>query len=129
MQNELRRTIWVRIERRSTQPNRRNRFHELLQASRVFLLQPAWRGGNLLQQRRRQMAAQTYAKDRIGELRLKGVGKVRINKAGCLDRCDEGPVLVVYPEDVWYSYVDNEDIEEIIQEHLIHGRVVDRLRI
>jgi (2Fe-2S) ferredoxin len=71
------------------------------------------------------MAAQTYAKDRIGELRLKGAGKVRINKAGCLDRCDSGPVLVVYPEDVWYSYVDHEDIEEIIQEHLVHGRVVD----
>ncbi len=74
-------------------------------------------------------AAQTYAKDRIGELKLKGVGKVRINKAGCMDRCDSGPVLVVYPEEVWYSYVDTEDIEEIIQEHLVHGRVVDRLRI
>ena len=73
--------------------------------------------------------AQTYAKDRIGELRLKGAGKVRINKAGCMDRCDTGPVLVVYPEGVWYSYVDNEDIEEIIQEHLVHGRVVERLRI
>ena len=49
--------------------------------------------------------AQTYAKDRIGALRLKGAGKVRINKAGCMDRCDEGPVLVVYPEAVWYTYV------------------------
>ena len=74
-------------------------------------------------------AAQTYAKDRIGQLKLKGVGKVRINKAGCMDRCDDGPVVVVYPEEVWYSYVDNEDIEEIIQEHLVHGRVVERLRI
>ena len=74
-------------------------------------------------------AAQMYAKDRVGELRLKGAGKVRINKAGCMDRCDSGPVLVVYPDAVWYSYVDNEDIEEIIQEHLVHGRVVERLRI
>lgn len=73
--------------------------------------------------------AQTYAKERIGELKLKGVGKVRINKAGCMDRCDSGPVLVVYPEEVWYTYVDCEDVEEIIQEHLVHGRVVDRLRI
>lgn len=73
--------------------------------------------------------AQTYAKDRIGQLKLKGQGQVRINKAGCLDRCDEGPVIVVYPEEVWYSYVDNEDIEEIIQEHLVHGRVVERLKI
>ncbi|MDS4055183.1 (2Fe-2S) ferredoxin domain-containing protein [Accumulibacter sp.] len=74
-------------------------------------------------------AAQTYAKDRVAELQLKGAGKVRINKAGCMDRCDDGPVVVVYPEGVWYSYIDHEDIEEIIQEHLLHGRVVDRLRI
>ena len=73
--------------------------------------------------------AQTYAKDRICQLKLKGQGQVRINKAGCLDRCDDGPVIVVYPEEVWYSYVDNEDIEEIIQEHLVHGRVVERLKI
>ena len=73
--------------------------------------------------------AQTYAKDRIGQLKLKGQGKVRINKAGCMDRCDEGPVLVVYPEAVWYQYVDTDDIEEIIQEHLVHGRVVERLKI
>ena len=73
--------------------------------------------------------AQTYAKDRSGQLKLKGQGKVRINKAGCMDRCDEGPVLVVYPEAVWYQYVDTDDIEEIIQEHLVNGRVVERLKI
>ncbi|MFP5344924.1 MAG: (2Fe-2S) ferredoxin domain-containing protein, partial [Gammaproteobacteria bacterium] len=56
-------------------------------------------------------------------------GKVRINNAGCLDRCEEGPVIVVYPEGVWYSYVDKEDIDEIIEEHLQHGRPVERLRI
>jgi (2Fe-2S) ferredoxin len=72
---------------------------------------------------------QTYAKDRIGELKLKGEGKVRINKAGCMDRCDNGPVLVVYPDAVWYTYIDKEDIEEIIQEHLVHGRIVERLKI
>lgn len=70
-----------------------------------------------------------YAKDRIGELGLKGKGKVRINSAGCLDRCDEGPVLVVYPEGVWYTYIDKTDIDEIIEEHLVNGRVVERLRI
>lgn len=70
-----------------------------------------------------------YAKDRIKELKLDGKGKVRINSAGCLDRCDEGPVMVVYPEGVWYTYVDKEDIDEIIEEHIRHGRVVERLRI
>lgn len=70
-----------------------------------------------------------YAKDRIKELKLNGEGKVRINSAGCMDRCDEGPVMVVYPEGVWYTYVDKEDIDEIIDEHLRHGRVVERLRI
>lgn len=72
---------------------------------------------------------QTYAKDRINALGLKGKGQIRINKAGCLDRCDEGPVLVVYPDETWYTYIDKEDIDEIINEHLVHGRVVERLKI
>ena len=72
---------------------------------------------------------QTYAKDRISQLKMKGAGKVRINKAGCLDRCDQGPVMVIYPEAVWYTYVDKDDVEEIIQEHLVNGRVVERLKI
>jgi len=70
-----------------------------------------------------------YAKKRIKELKLSGPGKVRINSAVCLDRCEEGPVIVVYPEEVWYTYVDKSDIDEIIDEHLVHGRVVERLRI
>jgi (2Fe-2S) ferredoxin len=70
-----------------------------------------------------------YAKERIKKLRLDGPGKVRVNIAGCLDRCDQGPVLVVYPEGIWYTYVDREDIDEIIREHLQHGRVVERLKI
>ena len=74
-------------------------------------------------------AAQTYAKDRIAQLGLKGKGKIRINKAGCMDRCDDGPVIVVYPEGVWYTYVDQDDVEEIIQEHLINGHIVERLRL
>ena len=72
---------------------------------------------------------QEHAKKRIKQLKLSGPGKVRINKAGCLDRCEEGPVLVVYPEEVWYTYVDEKDIDEIIDEHLVNGRVVERLRI
>ena len=70
-----------------------------------------------------------YAKRRVKEIGLSGKGKTRVNLAGCLDRCSEGPVIVVYPEAVWYTYVDREDVDEIINEHLIHGRVVERLRI
>jgi (2Fe-2S) ferredoxin len=70
-----------------------------------------------------------YAKDRIKALGLSGKGRVRINAAGCLDRCEEGPCLVVYPEEVWYTYVDEHDIDEIIEEHLQHGRVVERLKL
>ncbi len=70
--------------------------------------------------------AWAYAKARVKELGLEGV---RVNKAGCLGRCDEGPVAVVYPEGVWYTYVDREDVEEIVREHLAEGRAVQRLRI
>jgi (2Fe-2S) ferredoxin len=74
-------------------------------------------------------AAQKHAKGRIKQLGLNGHGKIRINQAGCLDRCEEGPVLVVYPEGVWYTYVDNSDIDEIIDSHLVGGKVVERLKI
>ncbi len=74
-------------------------------------------------------AAQKHAKRRIEELGLSGRGKIRINQAGCLDRCEEGPVLVVYPEGIWYTYVDTSDIDEIIDCHLVGGKVVDRLKI
>ena len=63
------------------------------------------------------------------ELRLNGKAKLRINKAGCMDRCDEGPVLVVYPEAVWYTYVDRHDVDEIIDAHVVHGHIVERLKI
>jgi (2Fe-2S) ferredoxin len=58
---------------------------------------------------------------------LAGPGQVRVNKAGCLDRCAAGPVAVVYPEAVWYSYVDASDIDEIVESHLKNGQVVQRL--
>ena len=63
------------------------------------------------------------------QLNMNGQGKVRINKAGCLDRCEEGPVLVIYPQGTWYTYVDKEDIDEIIDTHLVGGQIVDRLKI
>ena len=70
-----------------------------------------------------------YAKKRIKELGLHGPGGVRINMAGCLGRCEQGPVVVVYPEGTWYTYVDEEDIDDIIEQHLQQGKVVQRLLI
>ena len=74
-------------------------------------------------------AMRDYAKARVKSLGLSGEGKVRVNQAGCLDRCEEGPCIVVYPEGVWYTYVDKQDIDEIVEEHLVNGRIVERLLI
>jgi (2Fe-2S) ferredoxin len=68
-------------------------------------------------------------KSRVKAAGLAGPGKVRVNKAGCLDRCAAGPVAVVYPEAVWYTFVDDEDIDEIVESHLKNGRVVERLLV
>ena len=71
--------------------------------------------------------AYDHCKSRVKGEGLSGPGKVRVNKAGCLDRCAGGPVAVVYPDAVWYTYVDNNDIDEIVDSHLKNGRVVERL--
>ncbi len=68
-----------------------------------------------------------YMKSRVKALKLNGKDKVRINRAGCFDRCAEGPLMVVYPEAVWYTFIDQTDIDEIIDSHLTHGNVVERL--
>ena len=70
-----------------------------------------------------------HAKDRIGALKKNGPGQIRINKAGCLGRCDQGPVLVVYPGETWYTCVDKEDLDEIIDQHLLNDRIVERLKL
>jgi (2Fe-2S) ferredoxin len=70
-----------------------------------------------------------YTKKKVKQLNLKGKGKVRVNRAGCFDRCGEGPLLVVYPEAVWYTFIDQEDIDEIIDSHLIKGVEVERLKV
>jgi len=75
-------------------------------------------------------AARDYVKDKVKKLGISTENKsIRINSAGCLGRCEQGPVLVVYPEAVWYTYIDHSDLDEIIEEHLKHGRVVERLKI
>ncbi|OOZ35955.1 (2Fe-2S) ferredoxin domain-containing protein [Solemya velesiana gill symbiont] len=73
--------------------------------------------------------AHGYVKERLKSMDLHGAGQVRANKSGCLGRCERGPVLVVYPEAVWYTYVDREDLDEIIDEHLVNGRIVERLML
>lgn len=68
-----------------------------------------------------------HCKQLVKQAGLMGKGSVRVNSASCLDRCAGGPVAVVYPEGVWYSFVDNHDIEEIVESHLKNGQVVERL--
>jgi (2Fe-2S) ferredoxin len=71
-----------------------------------------------------------YVKGRVKALGLtEGDRLIRINAAGCLGRCDDGPLLVVYPEGVWYTYIDESDLDEIIESHLKNGQVVERLKI
>ena len=74
-------------------------------------------------------AAFDHCKARIKAEGLAGSGGVRVNKAGCLDRCAGGPVAVVYPEGTWYTYVDRDDIDAIVERHLKGGEVVERLRL
>lgn len=66
-------------------------------------------------------------KSLVKQAGLSGPGQVRVNRAGCLDRCSGGPVAVVYPEGSWYSYVDQDDIDEIVESHLKNGQIVQRL--
>ena len=62
------------------------------------------------------------------ELTKRGLSKtIRANNAGCLDQCEQGVTMVVYPEQVWYGHVTPEDVVEIIEKHLIGGQVVERL--
>lgn len=53
--------------------------------------------------------------------------KIRINKSGCFDQCGNGPMIVVYPDQVWYAKVKVEDLNEIVEEHLLANRPVERL--
>ena len=70
-----------------------------------------------------------YMKQEMKKRQLYGEGQVRISQAGCLGRCLSGPVMVVYPQAIWYTYVDREDIDEIIESHLVNDQAVERLMI
>ena len=72
-------------------------------------------------------AAFDHCKKRVKAAGLAGPDGTRVNKAGCLDRCAGGPVAVVYPEGTWYTYLDQHDIDDIVEQHLMKGEVVQRL--
>lgn len=65
-----------------------------------------------------------YMKSRAKEL---GIKKIRVNESGCLERCELGPVLVIYPEGIWYAYSTHEDVDEILERHIMKGELVERL--
>jgi len=74
-------------------------------------------------------ALREYLKKKVKEHKLAGPGGVRINNAGCLDRCGLGPVLVIYPEETWYRYDSKEDIDDIFEQHIKNNITVTRLLI
>lgn len=67
-----------------------------------------------------------YMKQRVKEL---GIRKTRVNNAGCLDRCELGPCMVIYPAGIWYSCKTKEDVDEVIVSHLQNGKIVERLKL
>jgi (2Fe-2S) ferredoxin len=67
-----------------------------------------------------------YMKQRVKELKIPSS---RVNAASCLDRCELGPTMVIYPGGVWYHYESQADVDEIIQSHLIEGKPVERLKL
>jgi (2Fe-2S) ferredoxin len=69
----------------------------------------------------------TALKDEIKKRGLRGV--VRANQSGCLDACEFGPSVVVYPEGIWYGGVRPEDVSEIIESHILNDKPVERLLI
>ena len=71
-------------------------------------------------------ALRDYMKSKAKALGLKNV---RINSSGCLDRCELGPTMVIYPEGVWYSVSTREEIDEVLEKHLVEGGRVERLML
>ena len=63
-------------------------------------------------------------------VKARGVpGRVRVNQAGCLDQCQFGPSVVIYPAGIWYTVRTTEEVDEIVETHLLRGKPVERLRM
>jgi (2Fe-2S) ferredoxin len=69
-----------------------------------------------------------YFKSQLVDLNLHGAGKFRVSSAGCLGRCAQGPNIVIYPDNVWYKYSSKQDLDKIINNHIINGKIVDDLK-
>lgn len=67
-----------------------------------------------------------YMKARAKKMGIEGV---RVNAAGCLDRCENGPAMVIYPDGVWYRCTTREDVDAVLRDHVVGGRPVERLML
>ncbi|MEQ8735525.1 MAG: (2Fe-2S) ferredoxin domain-containing protein [Rhodospirillaceae bacterium] len=76
--------------------------------------------------RKNSVALRDYMKTQAKKM---DIGRVRVNAAGCLDRCELGPVMIIYPDGVWYHYENETDVDEILSSHIKNGIVVERLKL
>jgi len=74
-----------------------------------------------------QAKLQKLFKQKLAERGLKG--RVRANQSGCLDQCEHGPNVVIYPDQVWYGHVAEADVDEIVESHIIGGKRVQHLML
>lgn len=70
-----------------------------------------------------------YMAEKIKEMQCWGVGQWRVSRSGCLGRCEKGPCIVVYPDNIWYRIANFADADTILQQHLQMGKPVEKLQI